>query len=384
MKNVRSWNFWKHRQTGKKGQEKTNQQILKKKVPGQLVRIRLTCSLTSAKFFLSLFSCLLFFSQISAQAPAQEFAVIEGHFHDGLGTFAELVLANSLIAQNQLPQKPFDLKKSRDKMTAAIASLPETHSSRNIFLTEIANIEKAAPLGADEIIKNAHGKLVAVRHTSLEFSEAKAGDIKLEFSDRAPLPISVKTDKSHKVAVAEGQTPDIANKWAARYFRIGETELNQILTDTGFASMSEAKSHYLNISNLVARILINKLGLKNCELTDFSQAEVGNLEAAKYLLKQLRHFKHGNDDSRVIIFDRSTATVKWDSILEGINLETLTADRISFLPSRPRKGNAIASEFGIKIDGRAVVSFQIKHKRGKARGTDRQYEFSDITTRLRI
>ncbi len=321
---------------------------------------------------------------VSAQTPAQEFAVIEGHFHDGLGTFAELVLANALIEQNHLPQKLFDVKKSRDKMTAAMASLPEGHPSRNIFLTEIANIEKAAPLGAAEILKQAHGKLIAVKHTSLEFSDAKAGDIKLEFSDRAPLPISVKTDKSHKVAVAEGQTPDIANKWAARYFQIDEAELNQFLTEAGYASMSEAKAHYLNISKLVANILMRKLALKNCELTDFSQAEVGNLEAAKYLLRQLRHFKHGNDDSRVIIFDRSSATVKWDSILEGIDLKTLTADRITFLPSRPRKGHAIASEFGIKIDGRAVVSFQIKHKRGKARGTDRQYEFSDITTRLRI
>ena len=322
--------------------------------------------------------------RISAQTPAQEFAVIEGHFHDGLGTFAELVLANALIEQNKLLQKPFDLKKSRDKMTAAIASLPEAHASRNIFLTEISNIEKAAPLGAAEIVNNAHGKLVAVRHTAREFADAKAGDIKLEFSDRASLPISVKTDKSNKVAVSEGQTPDIANKWAARYFRIDETEFQQIFSEAGFASISEAKAHYLNISKVVAQILIRKLALKNCELTDFSQAEVGNLEAAKYLLRQLRHFKHGNDDSRVIIFDRSSATVKWDSTLEGINLETLTADRITFLPSRPRKGNKIASEFGIKIDGRAVVSFQIKHKRGKARGTDRQYEFSDITTRLRI
>ncbi len=327
---------------------------------------------------------LIFACRASAQTAAQEFAVVEGHFHDGLGTFAELVLANALIEQNQLKQKTFDLKKSRDKMTAAIASLPEGHPSRNIFLNEIANIEKSAPLGAAEIMNQARGKLVAVRHTSLEFSEAKAGDIKLEFSDRTPLPISVKTDKSHKVAVAEGQTPDIANKWAARYFRIDEAELNQILKESGFATLSEARAHYLNISNLVARILMRKLELKNCELTDFSQAEVGDLAAAKYLLRQLRHFKHGNDDSRVIIFDRSSATVKWDSILESIDLETLTAERITFLPSRPRKGHAIASEFGIKIDGRAIASFQIKHKRGKARGTDRQYEFSDITTRLRI
>ena len=63
--------------------------------------------------------------------------------------------------------------------------------------------------------------------------------------------------------------------------------------------------------------------------------------------------------------------------------EGITAERISFLPSRPRN-NSIGSEFGIKIDGKTIVSFQIKHKRGSLRGTTRQYEFSDITTRLRI
>jgi hypothetical protein len=107
------------------------------------------------------------------------------------------------------------------------------------------------------------------------------------------------------------------------------------------------------------------------------------LEAAKYLLRRLRHFKHGNDNSRVIIFDRTTGDVKWESLLDEIDIDRLTADRISFLPSRPR-GHPIASEFGIKIDGRTVVSFQIKHKRGRSRGTAHQYEFSDITTRLRI
>ena len=60
------------------------------------------------------------------------------------------------------------------------------------------------------------------------------------------------------------------------------------------------------------------------------------------------------------------------------------ADRISFLPARPRNGAATATEFGIKIDRRTVVTFQIKHRRGKAKGTARQYEFSDITTRLSL
>ncbi|MBS1811799.1 MAG: hypothetical protein JST84_26805 [Acidobacteria bacterium] len=338
------------------------------------------------KALLGLFLCCLTSQLVwgQAQISSKDFEIIEGHFHDGLGTYAELVLANALIAQGSLPQKPFVTTASYNKLIAAIASLPEAHPSRTTFQNEIANIEKAAPLGASEILQHAGGSLTRVRHTAREFADAKAGDLRLEFDNRAPLPISVKTDKSNRVAVAEGQTPDITHKWAERYFRVTEDELTKILSELGFLSLAEAKNQYLNIAQLVAQVLIRKLELKHCEPNDFRGAEVGNLEAVKYLLRQLRHYKHGNDDSRVIIFDRITGAVKWDSLLDGIDIEALTAERISFLPSRPRNGHIVASEFGVKVDGQTIVSFQIKHKRGKARGTAQQYEFSDITTRLRL
>ena len=335
-------------------------------------------------FLLRIFAVLILSAIAFGQDAKKEFEIIEGHFHDGLGTHAELVLANALIVQGKLSQTRFDTTRSYNKMTAAIASLPEGHPSRAIFQTEILNIEAAAPHGARELLTQAGGKLVKVQHTAREFADAKAGDLKLEFADRPPLPVSVKTDKSKRVAVAEGQTPDIAHKWAERYFRVTAGELNDMLTELGFSSLAAAKSNYLNIAQLVAQVLIRKLELKNCQPNDFRQAQVGNLEAVQYLLRQLRHFKHGNDNSRVIIFDRTTGAVKWDSLLDGIAIETLTVERISFLPSRPRGGRSIGSEFGVKVDGQTIVSFQIKHKRGKARGTAAQGEFSDITTRLRL
>ena len=335
-------------------------------------------------FSLCVFIALWFAAVAVAQDAKKEFEIIEGHFHDGLGTHAELVLANALIAHARLAQPRFDLTRSYNKMTAAIASLPAAHPSRTIFQTEITNIEAAAPSGARALLAQANGTLTKVHHTAREFAAAKAGDLKLEFADRPPLPISVKTDKSKRVAVAEGQTPDIAHKWAERYFRVTESELQAILTGLGFTSLAQAKTIYLNIAQLVAAVLMQKLELKDCQPNDFSRARVGNLEAAKYLLRQLRHYKHGNDDSRIIIFDRTTGAVKWDSLLDGIALETLTVARISFLPSRPGGGRLIGSEFGLKIDGKTIVSFQIKHKRGKARGTAAQSEFSDITTRLRL
>jgi hypothetical protein len=195
-------------------------------------------------------------------------------------------------------------------------------------------------------------------------------------------PISVKTEKSNKIAVAEGQTPEIFEKWASRYFQISQSEFEALQRELGHGSLAEMKSNYLNVSRLAAQILIRKLGLADCQPDDFSRARVTKLEAAKFLFRRLLQFKHGNDGSTVIIFDRESGAVAWESKLEGIDIEKLTAERISFRPSRPRNGQPIASEFAIKIDGQAIVTFQIKHKRGKARGTQRQFEFSDITTRL--
>jgi hypothetical protein len=314
-----------------------------------------------------------------------DFEIIEGVFHDGLGTYAEVSLANELIALADLKQTPFDASPSKAKMLDAINRLPPSHPSRGVFHKEIANIEGATKQGAVEILNQVRpAGLTRVRHTARDYADAKAGDLRLELSGRADLPVSVKTDKSGKVAVSEGQTPDIGAKWAERYFKVTPAERDRMIGELGFASLDELKSHYLNVARLVAHVLIQKLKLSECHPTDFRMARVGDLEAAKYLLRRLRHFKHGNDDSRVIIFDRTTGDVKWESLLDAIEIDSLTADRFSFLPSRARGGHPIASEFGIKIDGRTVVSFQIKHKRGRSRGTAHQYEFSDITTRLRI
>lgn len=320
-----------------------------------------------------------------AELSKTEFDIIEGRFHDGLGTYAEVMLANELISLSSLKQQPFDPTRSKAKMLDAINALPLSHPSRAIYQREIANIEAGVKLGAAALLKQANGShLSRVRHTALEYADAKAADLRLEFIDRADLPVSVKTDKSNKVAVSEGQTPHIEEKWAERYFRVSSGELNKLIADLGFASMSELKSNYLNVARLVAGVLIKKLGLTDCKPDDFSGARVTDLAALKFLLHQLVLFKSGKDRSRVIIFDRSTGEVKWESLLDEVDIDRLTVERISFLPSRPGGGHPIASEFGIKIDGRTVVSFQVKHKRGSARETSHHYEFSDITTRLRL
>jgi hypothetical protein len=324
-------------------------------------------------------------AQVTASLSKTEFERIEGKFHDGLGTHAELSLANAIIALKRLAQPPFNTSRSRAKMREAIAALPAKHPSRAVFEREMRHIETATQRGAAELIARiGQGTLEGVRHVPREFANASAGDLALEFSDRPRVPVSVKTDKSGKVAISEGQTPEIGAKWAERYFQVSAAEMNEMMRDLGFASPSDLKKHYLNVARLVAEILIRKLELKQCQPADFHRAQAGNLTAIKYLFRQLLHFKKGNDQSRVIIFDRTTGEVKWESLLDAVDIDGLTIDRISFLPSRPRNNLPISSEFGIKVDGKTIVSFQIKHKRGRARGTLQQFEFSDITTRLRI
>ncbi|HKP84999.1 MAG TPA: hypothetical protein VJZ26_02810 [Blastocatellia bacterium] len=269
-------------------------------------------------------------------------------------------------------------------MVDAINRLPASHQGREAFRQEMRNIEAASKLGAEELLNKVWpATLALVRHVPTEYSNAKAGDLILEFVDHPPVPVSVKTDKSGRVAIAEGQTPDLAGKWAERFLRVSRGELDKTILDLGFASMSELKSDYLNVSMLVARLLIQKLGLRQCQPTDFSRAQVGNLDAIKYLLKQLLFYKKGSDGSYVIILGRSKGDVRWESRLDAIDIDGLTADRISFTPAIPR-GHAISSTFGIKVDGSTIVTFQVKHRRGSYRGTGQQKEFGDITTRLEI
>ena len=118
------------------------------------------------------------------------FEIIEGVFHDGLGTYAEVSLANELIFLAHLKQTPFDVSPSKAKMLDAINRLPPSHPSRGVFHKEIANIEGATKRGAVEILNQVKpAGLTRVRHTARDYADAKAGDLRLELNGRADLPV---------------------------------------------------------------------------------------------------------------------------------------------------------------------------------------------------
>src|SRR5215475_102224 len=75
---------------------------------------------TLFSFFASTAICIAARAQVTSswqkRPPEKEFEITEGVFHDGLGTFAELSLANRLIAIARISQQPFDLSRSEAKM----------------------------------------------------------------------------------------------------------------------------------------------------------------------------------------------------------------------------------------------------------------------------
>lgn len=317
--------------------------------------------------------------------PKRDFEGIEGVFHDGLGTFAELSLANQLITLGDIAQRRFDLTFQQAKMETAIDSLPQEHPKRIAYPREIANIERAAAEAASMLLDQvARTELRGIEHVARDYAGAKGADLLLSFPNRPPLPVSVKTDKSGKAAVADGQTSEIREKWAKRYFSVSDEEFDGILLDLGFKSLPELKAHYLNVAEFVVEVMIRKLQLSNCSKTDLSYARTNNINAVKHVLSQLLVYKNGTDNSRVVILSRTSGQVIWETLLDTVDIDSLTSSEVSFRPSRPKFGRRVGSEFAVKVDGRAVVTFQVKHQRGAVHGTAREQEFRDITTRLTL
>lgn len=313
------------------------------------------------------------------------FEILEGRFHDGLGTYAEITLANQIINMYRIDQPKIDYGNCFEKMYNVINSLSREDKIRELFSCEIENINR----GVTESINILTSKFsikdpIRVSHTPNDYSDAKAADLRIMCSDGNIILLSVKTDKSGKVAIADGQTSLIYEKWANRFFQMSRLEYNQMLNRLGYHSEDHMKLHYLNVANLAANIMIDKLGIVNYKIDDFSQARPTKIDSVKYLMTQLLYYKRGSDNCHVVVIDRSTASVKWETCLDSIDINNLILSDVTFVPSRPKYGRPISSEFGIKIQGKTVVSFQVKHKRGKARDTIRKDEFLDITTRLRI
>ena len=304
-------------------------------------------------------------------------------FHDGLWTYFELLVYETLVKYFNLPQdtlnKDLVFKKLNEAKQLYNLFFPNNDYKINFDL-EIKNIEQGATKIID-YIKDllSTNKVVKINHSAQDFRKWNARDVFIEFDDWKTLNLSLKVDKSGKVALFDWQTPDIFNKVYKRYFNLSEKEYKNLKQHL-FRTTDEAKifEDFQNVALLTQKIFIKQLWLKNAQINDFSNAAITNKENLKHLISQLKRYKKSDDNSVVVVVDRISWKLWWNTILDEIDENNLDLKDFSLTPTRPRSYK-YATEPWIKFKWKTFVSFQIKHKRWKQSGK----RFWDITIRLR-
>ena len=181
------------------------------------------------------------------------------------------------------------------------------------------------------------------------------------------------------MAISEWQTPKIFEKVYNRYFQLSLKDYENLKQEL-FHTRDEKNifEDFQNIALLTQKVIIKQFSLINVEINNFKNAKITNLENFKFFLLQLKKFKNGKDNAFVLLVNRTTGNVGFESILDSLDLNNISLEDFSFTPCIPR-WYKYATEPGIKYRWKTFISFQIKHKRGKWVSD----KFWDITIRLR-
>jgi hypothetical protein len=309
---------------------------------------------------------------------------VEGIFHDGLGTYFELLVANQLIDAYALPQPEFDLSVANEKISAALLALSQ--DTRQAVLAREAQMILAAASACVSRLRSilAGQTLLRVDHTAAQYVGGAAADLVLHTAEGEVVPVSLKTDKSSKSALADmGQTSNLY-KWFAELFSLSQTELEQRSMEATGLTLAEAKLDFQNIAHLVQAVLIESLGLEEARINDLGRARPSNEEATRHLFRRVKFFKGSHDRAIVLVADRRTGAVSGDALIDEVDPESLDIAAVGFTPSSPAPHYRYGSTIGVKYLGRTLFDFQIKHQRGPGLSPERRRTFRDITTRLRI
>ena len=308
---------------------------------------------------------------------------IEGIFHDWLWTYFELLVVDSLIDYFWLTQEKTDkteaLRKIEEAKKLYMNFFPNNEYKINFDL-EVQNIEEASSKIWD-YIKGLlpSNKVIKINHSAQDFRKGNARDVFIEFENWKTLNLSLKVDKSWKVALFDGQTPDIFNKVYNRYFNLTKEDYKELKNSLFWTTDEKIIfEDFQNVALLTQQVIIKQLWLKNAKINDFSQAKITNKDNLKYLIHQLKRYKNSDDNSIVIIADRIKGKLGGITILDEINENFLDLNDFSFTPTKPRS-YTYATEPWIKFKWKTFVSFQVKHKRWKQSSK----KFWDITIRLR-
>ncbi|MEF2175499.1 MAG: hypothetical protein V3575_03410 [Candidatus Absconditabacteria bacterium] len=308
---------------------------------------------------------------------------IEGIFHDGLGTYFEYLVYDELNNYFELGLKAVDKNRVLDKLNLG-KSLYNKFFVKNEykinFDKEIENIKKGAKESINFINQyTLNNKIKNITLSSQDFRVGNSRDLYIDLDNGKQLNFSLKTDKSGKVALFEGQTPDIFTKVYKRYFLLTEDEYKSIKIKL-FNTEDEKIifEDFQNVALLTQTVILVKLGLENAKINNFKYATITNQAVLNNLIEKLKYYKSGDDESIILLVNRETGNIGAKTILDDIDLQNLNLKDFSLTPCIPR-GHNYATEPGIKYKGKTFVSFQVKHKRG----SNSSEKFQDITIRLR-
>lgn len=307
----------------------------------------------------------------------------EGIFHDWLWTYFELLIIDGIIDFYSLSQEKIYKESAILKMKNA-GSLYKKFFPNNEygvnFEEEKQNIEKWSK-NAMQIIQKMiwNNQIKEVSHSARDFKNGNARDILIKLSSEKEINLSLKTDKSGKVAISDWQTPKIFEKVYNRYFNLKIEDYTQLKNEL-FWTEDESLifEDFQNIALLTQRIIIQQFWLIDVEINNFKNAKITNWENLSFLILQLKKFKNGRDNAFVLLVNRLTGEIGFESLLDEISEDEIMMTDFSFTPCIPR-WYKYATEPWIKYKWKTFVSFQVKHKRWRRVSQ----KFWDITIRLR-
>lgn len=316
-----------------------------------------------------------------------EYEQAEGVFHDALGTYFELIVHNALIGAFSLRQELLPTQRYEVAMRTVVDELREGGDDRSSMLElEIERIGSSGPLAVQNLRdrpRMAGATICAVRHTASEFGGGNAGDLLLDLIDGDNVPVSCKTDKSNRVALAGVGQTSIENA-ARAFYGVDSDGLEALSRSELNKSLDEVKQSYYTTSHLWRLLMIERLAIEGAQLNDFSEAKPTNVEGVRFLLAAVKGAIHGVDDALLLRVDRRTGEVAGDTAVDDLDPQKVRTEDISFTPGRPNPGKPVGTQIGIKWEGpggkasRTIFTHQVKRQRGK----NPSEAYRDITTRV--
>ena len=253
---------------------------------------------------------------------------IEWIFHDWLWTYFELLLIKNISEFYNIFQDA-SLTESLEKMNIATdlyKKFFEKNEYNIDFDWEKKNIENWAK-NSLKIIQDIvwERKIIKVLHSAWDFRVWNARDIILILETNEEINFSLKTDKSWKMAISEWQTPKIFEKVYNRYFQLSLKDYENLKQEL-FHTRDEKNifEDFQNIALLTQKVIIKQFSLINVEINNFKNAKITNLENFKFFLLQLKKFKNGKDNAFVLLVNRTTGNVGFESILDSLDLNNIS------------------------------------------------------------